>query len=108
MYLLYETYIDEVRNMKKQQLNTRIIGLYQDKKSAKEYLINYINDIILAEEKNEEWYVIPHRDKRVLKEQNKNLVEVYQVFNDFIGNFTEMFYIVLEKINIENERRDRK
>ena len=35
MYVLYESYTDETRNMKDLNFNTKVIGLYKTKEQAK-------------------------------------------------------------------------
>ena len=35
-----------------------------------------------------------------MKEQNKNAMEIYEVFNEFIDNCEEVYYVVLEKVEV--------
>ena len=98
MYIIYETYTDETRNMKEEQFNTKIIGLYEEKEIAIQKLNEYLEHIKLDYSKNE-WYISPY-EKRLSKKINKNFIKVYQVFNEFVGNCEEVYYVILEKIEV--------
>ena len=97
MYLIYETYTDETRNMKNLRFNTRIIGLYEDKKIAVNKYKEHLEDIQLDFTDENNWYVKKY-DKKLMKEQIKNALEIYEVFNEFVDNCEEVFYVVLEKV----------
>lgn len=97
MYLIYETYTDETRNMKDLRFNTRIIGVYEDKKIAVNKYKEHLEDIQLDFTDENNWYVKKY-DKKLMKEQIKNALEIYEVFNEFIDNYEEVFYVVLEKV----------
>lgn len=97
MYLIYETYTDETRNMKNLRFNTRIIGVYEDKKIAVNKYKEHLEDIQLDFTDENNWYVKKY-DKKLMKEQIKNTLEIYEVFNEFVDNCEEVFYVVLEKV----------
>lgn len=97
MYLIYETYTDETRNMRDLRFNTRIVGVYADKKKAKNEFDKYLESIQLNFTEDNNWYIKKY-DKKLMKEQNENALEIYEVFNEFIDNCGEVFYVVLEKV----------
>lgn len=97
MYLIYETYTDETRNMKNLRFNTRIIGVYEDKKIAVNKYKEHLEDIQLDFTDENNWYVKKY-DKKLMKEQIKNALEIYEVFNEFVDNCEEVFYVVLERV----------
>lgn len=97
MYLVYETYTDETRNMRDLRFNTRIVGVYADKKKAKNEFNKHLESIQLNFTEDNNWYIKKY-DKKLMKEQNKNALEIYEVFNEFIDNCGEVFYVVLEKV----------
>lgn len=97
MYIIYETYTDETRNMKDLRFNTRIVGVYEDKKVAVDKYKQHLEDIQLDFTDENNWYIKKY-DKKLMKEQNKNALEIYEVFNNFIENCEEVFYVVLEKV----------
>lgn len=105
MYLIYETYTDETRNMKDLRFNTRIIGVYEDKKIAVNKYKEHLEDIQLDFTDENNWYVKKY-DKKLMKEQIKNALEIYEVFNEFVDNYEEVFYVVLEKVESDlNENK---
>ena len=97
MYLIYETYTDETRNMKDLRFNTRIIGVYENKKVAVDKYKQHLEDIQLDFTDENNWYIKQY-DKKLMKEQNKNTLEIYEVFNEFVDNCEEIFYVILEKV----------
>lgn len=99
-YILYESHIDETRIMKNLRFNTKIIGLYDEKKLAINELQKYVDDIVLNLTDEHNWY-IKEFDIKLAKEENKNIVAVYEVFNEEIDNCGEVFYVILEQIGVE-------
>ena len=97
MYIIYETYTDETRNMKDLRFNTKIIGIYESKKNAIDKFKEHLEDIQLDFTDDNNWYIKKY-SKGLAKEQIKNVIEIYEVFNDFIENCEEVFYVVLEKV----------
>lgn len=97
MYLIYETYTDETRNMKDLRFNTRIIGVYDNKKVAVRQFKEHLEDIQLDFTDENNWYIKKY-NKSLAKEQIKNVIDIYEVFNEFVDNCEEMFYVVLEKV----------
>ena len=97
MYIIYESYTDEIKNMKEKQFNTKIVGIYNDKKVAIQKLQEHLEQIELGYEADKEWFIKPY-EKKLLKDENKNLIKCYQIFNEYIGNFEEIFYVILEKV----------
>ena len=96
IYILYKSYTDETRNMLDERFNTRIIGIYNDKKIAKGELMNYINSIVDNLSSKYNWYVKKF-NKKVIRDDNKDIIEIYEVYNDYIDNIAEVFYVILEK-----------
>lgn len=99
MYLVYETYTDETRNMRDLRFNTRIVGVYADKKKAKEEFNKHLESIQLSLLEDNNWYIRKY-DKKLMKEQLENAIEIYEVFNDFVDNCGEIFYVILEKVEM--------
>lgn len=97
MYVLYESYTDETRNMKNLRLNTKIIGIYDNEKIAQEKLAEHIEKIQLDCEDDNTWFY-KEFDKGIRKEELPKAVEIYEIFNEFIDNYEEIFYVVLEKV----------
>ena len=97
MYLIYETYTDETRNMKNLRFNTKIIGVYEDKKIAVNKYKEHLEDIQLDFTDENNWYIKKY-SKSLAKEQIKNVIDIYEVFNEFVDNCEEIFYVVLEKV----------
>lgn len=97
MYLIYETYTDETRNMRDLRFNTRIVGVYESKRKAKDEFDKHLEDIQLDFTEDNDWY-IKKFDKKLAKEQNENIIEVYEVFNEYVDNCGEVFYVILEKV----------
>ena len=96
IYILYKSYTDETRNMLDERFNTRIIGIYNDKKIAKGELMNYVNSIVDNLSSKYNWYVKKF-NKKAIKDDNKDIIEIYEVYNDYIDNIAEVFYVILEK-----------
>lgn len=99
MYLIYETYTDETRSMKDLRFNTKIIGLYDNKNIAINEYTKHLENIQLDFTDDNNWYIKKY-DKKLMKEQNKNAMEIYEVFNEFIDNCEEVYYVVLEKVEV--------
>ena len=97
MYLIYETYTDETRNMKDLRFNTKIIGVYESKKVAINKFKEHLEDIQLDFTDENNWYIKKY-SKSLAKEQIKNVIDIYEVFNEFVDNYEEIFYVVLEKV----------
>ena len=95
MYVMYETYTDETSNMRDLRFNTKILGVYQDKKIGLNELTKYVENIQTLFTEENDWYVKKY-DKKIL--ENDKIVDIYEVFNDFIGNYEEVFYVILEKV----------
>ena len=94
MYILYESYDDDCRNLKELDLNTKIIAIYNDKKQALIGLKELADNTIILEDGENEWFV---------KEEmldNKNIIGAYRVFNGEIENYNEFYTIILEKVEV--------
>ena len=94
MYILYESYDDDCRNLKELDLNTKIIAIYNDKKQALIGLKKLADNTIILEDGENEWFV---------KEEmldNKNIIGAYRVFNGEIENYNEFYTIILEKVEV--------
>ena len=105
MYLIYETYTDETRNMKDLRFNTKIVGVYDSKKVAINRFKKHLEDIQLDFTDDNNWYIKKY-NKGLAKEQIKNVVEIYEVFNEFVDNCEEVFYVILEKVESDlNENK---
>ena len=99
MYIIYETYTDETRNMKDLRFNTKIVGIYYDEKIAKAELEKHIELTINRIDEEQDWFV-RRFDKKIIKDEFDNIIKVYEVFNEYIDNVAEVYYIVLEKVEV--------
>ena len=52
---------------------------------------------ILNEE--QDWFVRQF-DKKIIKDEFDNIIKVYEVFNEYIDNIAEVYYVVLEKVEV--------
>ena len=52
---------------------------------------------ILNEE--QDWFVRQF-DKKIIKDEFDNIIKVYEVFNEYIDNIAEVYYVVLEKVKV--------
>lgn len=102
MYLIYETYTDETRNMRDLRFNTKIVGVYENKKVAIDKYEKHLENIQLDLIDRNNWYIKKY-DKKLMKEQNENALEIYEIFNEFIDNYEEVFYVVLEKVEVSRD-----
>ena len=94
MYILYESYDDNCRNLKELDLNTKIIAVYNDEEQALIGLKELADNTIILEDGENEWFV---------KEEmldNKNIIGAYRVFNGEIENYNEFYTIILEKVEV--------
>ena len=96
MYILYESYDDDCRNLKELDLNTKIIAIYNDKKQALIGLKELADNTIILEDGENEWFV----KEEIL--DNKNIIGAYRVFNGVIENYNEFYTIILEKVEVYN------
>ena len=96
MYILYESYDDDCRNLKELDLNTKIIAIYNDKKQALIGLKELADNTIILEDGENEWFV----KEEIL--DNENIIGAYRVFNGEIGNYNEFYTIILEKVEVYN------
>lgn len=96
MYILYESYNEDCKNLKELYLNTKIIALYNNKEQALMGLKELVDNTIILEDGNNEWFV----KEEVL--DNKNIIGAYNVFNSEIDNYEEYYTIVLEKVEVYN------
>ena len=91
MYILYESYDDDCRNLKELDLNTKIIAIYNDKEQALIGLKELVDNTIILEDGENEWFV----KEEIL--DNENIIGAYRVFNGEIENYNEFYTIILEK-----------
>lgn len=96
MYILYESYDDDCRNLKELDLNTKIIAIYSDKEQALVGLKELADNTIILEDGKSEWFV----KEEIL--DNKNIIGAYRVFNGEIENYNELYTIILEKVEVYN------
>ena len=96
MYILYESYDDDCRNLKELDLNTKIIAIYNDKEQALIGLKELADNTIILEDGENEWFV----KEEIL--DNENIIGAYRVFNEEIGNYNEFYTIILEKVEVYN------
>lgn len=99
MYIIYETYTDDTRNIKEMRFNTKIVGAYYDERIAKAELEKYIELTINKVDEEQDWFVRQF-DKKIIKDEFDNIIKVYEVFNEYIDNVAEVYYIVLEKVEV--------
>ena len=96
MYILYESYDDDCRNLKELDLNTKIIAIYNDKEQALIGLKELADNTIILEDGENEWFV----KEEIL--DNENIIGAYRVFNGEIENYNEFYTIILEKVGVYN------
>ena len=94
MYILYESYDDDCRNLKELDLNTKIIAIYNDKEQALISLKELADNTIILEDGENEWFV----KEEIL--DNENIIGAYRVFNGEIENYNEFYTIILEKVEV--------
>lgn len=94
MYILYESYDDDCRNLKELDLNTKIIAIYNDKEQALVGLKELADNTIILEDGENEWFV----KEEIL--DNENIISAYRVFNGEIENYNEFYTIILEKVEV--------
>ena len=94
MYILYESYDDDCRNLKELDLNTKIISIYNNKEQALVGLKELADNTIILEDGENEWFV----KEEIL--DNENIVGAYRVFNGEIENYNEFYTIILEKVEV--------
>lgn len=96
MYILYESYDDDCKNLKELDLNTKIIAIYNDKEQALVGLKELADNTIILEDGKSEWFV----KEEIL--DNENIIGAYRVFNGEIENYNELYTIILEKVEVYN------
>ena len=94
MYILYESYDDNCRNLKELDLNTKIIAVYNDEEQALIGLKELADNTIILEDGENEWFV----KEEIL--DNENIIGAYRVFNGEIENYNEFYTIILEKVEV--------
>ena len=94
MYILYESYDDDCRDLKELDLNTKIIAIYNDKEQALVGLKELADNTIILEDGENEWFV----KEEIL--DNENIIGAYRVFNGEIENYNEFYTIILEKVEV--------
>ena len=96
MYILYESYDDDCRNLKDLDLNNKIIAIYKDEEQALVVLKELADNTIILEDGENEWFV----KEEIL--DNENIIGAYRVFNGEIENYNEFYTIILEKVEVYN------
>lgn len=94
MYILYESYDDDCRNLKELDLNTKIIAIYNNEEQALVGLKELADNTIILEDGENEWFV----KEEIL--DNENIIGAYRVFNGEIENYNEFYTIILEKVEV--------
>lgn len=100
MYILYETYGDNARLLKDVRINTKILGVYNDKKSGLNAIDKIVKKTIFNMLDKNNWYYKKY-DKKLL-DNEKDVIKAYEIFNDFIDNCEEEYLIILEKVEVIN------
>lgn len=96
MYILYESYDDDCRNLKDLDLNTKIIAIYNNEEQALMGLKELADNTIILEDGENEWFV----KEEIL--DNENIIGAYKVFNGEIESYNEFYTIILEKVEVYN------
>ena len=94
MYILYESYDDDCRNLKGLDLNTKIIAIYNNEEQALIGLKELADNTIILEDGENEWFV----KEEIL--DNESIIGAYRVFNEEIENYNEFYTIILEKVEV--------
>lgn len=95
MYLIYESYTDECRNLKDLLVNTKIVGLYKDKEQALEYYNTYLESTITHSGNECDWFM-QEFDVDLL--ENKNIIKAHRVYNEDIETYSDYYMVILEKV----------
>lgn len=69
------------------------------KKIAKAELEKHIELTISKVNEEQDWFVRQF-DKKIIKDEFDNIIKVYEVFNEYIDNIAEVYYVVLEKVEV--------
>lgn len=103
IYVLYETYCDDIKQLKEQTNNTKIIGVFDDLEIANEYISDYLDKIITQDSDNVNWFFKEIKNDLI---DNTNIIKVYDIFNDEIDNYEEHYSLILEKSEIIQRKED--
>lgn len=103
IYVLYETYCDDIKQLKEQTNNTKIIGVFEDLEIANEYISDYLDKIITQDSDNVNWFFKEIKNDLI---DNMNIIKVYDIFNDEIDNYEEHYSLILEKSEIIQRKED--
>lgn len=95
MYLLYESYTDDCRNLKDLSVNTRLVALYNNKERAVMEYKDYLEKTITQSDGEYDWFV-QELDLDLL--ENKNILGACRVYNEGIEVYNDYYMIVLEEI----------
>ena len=98
MYLLYESYTDECRNLKDLLVNTKLIALYNNKEQAVMEYNNYLEKTITQSDGEYDWFI---QKVELDLLENKNILGAHRVYNEGIEMYGDYYMIVLEKIEEE-------
>lgn len=98
MYLLYESYTDEYKNLKDLLVNTKLMALYNNKKQAVMEYNNYLERIITQSDGEYDWFI---QEVELNLLENKNILGACKVYNEGIEIHNYYYMIVLEKIKEE-------
>ena len=99
MYIIYETYTDDTRNIKEMRFNTKIVGAYYDERIAKAELEKHIELTISKVNEEQDWFVRQF-DKKIIKDEFDNIIKVYEVFNEYALSFSKP--LAFKQLNIYN------
>ena len=94
-YIVYESYNDEMKQMKSLDNNTRILGCYEDLDMAIKFVETYLDDTITKYDEGFDWFF---KEKELDLVDNKNIIKVYDIFNGSIENYNEYYTLIVEKV----------
>lgn len=101
MYLIYESYTDECRNLKDLLVNTKIVGLFKDKEQALECYDAYLESTITQSDGEYDWFM-QEFDTSLL--ENKNIIKAYRVYNEDIETYSDYYMVILEEVIIWKQK----
>lgn len=101
MYVLYESYDDDIRTLKDIDINTKIIGVYTTQEQGVSAFEKLAEQTITKTDGENDWF---RQEVSVALLENDNIVCACQMCNGGLDDFAELYTIILEKVEVlEND-----
>ena len=97
MYIIYESYSDDYINDNGLITNTKIIGLYKNKKSAKKEYKKIVDNTISSYDNKFDWF-LEDVDIKIL--DNKRIINACRLHNGEFNSCVDCYMIILEKVKV--------